>query len=180
MHGIITLLDPPHYSQVENIWQDLEQHCGLSGVRVTPLPHFSWQIADEYDLQSLRPVLKEICEAASPFTVLTTGLGVFSGGVPVIYIPVVKNTRLILLHDLIWSATSEVSRQRNPFYSPDMWLPHITLAYGDVDQEKLRCAMSHLAFNDYNWEIPIDHLTLVYQTEGQEGWLRMRFDFGGA
>jgi 2'-5' RNA ligase len=158
----------------------LEQHCGLIGVRVTPLPHFSWLIADEYNLLSIRPILKEICDATSPFTVMTTGLGIFSGVVPVIYIPVVKNNRLVQLHHLIWEATFSMSRDSSFYYSPEMWLPHITLAHGDVDRENLNCAVSSLAFSDFNWEIPVDHLTLVYQAEGQEGWLRMRFDFGGS
>lgn len=180
MHGIITLLDPTHYSKVENVWQDLEQHCGLRGVRITPIPHFSWQIAEEYDLQTIRPILREICASTTPFTVLTTGLGIFSGMVPVIYIPVVKNTPLIQLHIALWQATLPVGQSRSPYYSPEMWMPHITLAYGDVNPENLGCAMSRLAFNDYNWKIPVDHLSLVYQPEGQAGSLRMRFDFGSS
>src|SRR5512146_3100751 len=136
MHGMVTLLDPPHYSQVENIWQELEQHCGLTGVRMTPLPHFSWQIAEEFDLQTVRPVLKDICATVRPFNVMTTGLGIFSGTVPVVYIPVVKNAPLIQLHRDVWEATALLSRGRSLYYSPEMWMPHITLAYGDVDQER--------------------------------------------
>jgi 2'-5' RNA ligase len=160
------------------MWQDLAQNCGLSGVQATPLPHFSWQIAEAYDLQAIRPVLGDICRTTRPFAVMTTGLGIFTGGIPVIYIPVVKNPHLIHLHRRLWRATLPLSRESSPFYSPEMWLPHITLAHGDVDHDKLGCALGRLAFGNYNWEILVDHLTLVHQVEGQEGWLRMRFDFG--
>jgi hypothetical protein len=48
MHGLVSLLDSNHFGMVEEFWLRLEKECGLSGVKVTPYPHFSWQIAQDY------------------------------------------------------------------------------------------------------------------------------------
>ena len=52
MHGLVSLLDPEHYQQVENLWNELEEECGLEGIKVTPYPHFSWLIAEDFDWES--------------------------------------------------------------------------------------------------------------------------------
>lgn len=177
MHGIVSILDEEHYSSVESIWGELEQECGLVGVKMTPLPHFSWQIAEAYDLKKTRIVLEDFSRSAKPFSIHTTGLGLFTGGTPVVYIPIVKDEYLLGLHKMIWERSLEAVLGASPYYSPGQWVPHITLAYGDVTPEKLSCAMGILSSRSLNWEIDIDHIALVYQPDGQQGWLKERFDF---
>ena len=60
MHGLVSLLDSTHYTLVEEIWQELEIECGLKGIYITPMPHFSWQIAEDYDWDALEIALQEI------------------------------------------------------------------------------------------------------------------------
>lgn len=60
MHGIVSLLNEDIYKQVKTIWHELENKCGLTGIKVTPYPHFSWQIAKDYNWSELETVLKEI------------------------------------------------------------------------------------------------------------------------
>ena len=42
--GLVYFLDKSHYALVKEIWQELESDCGLKGINITPLPHFSWEI----------------------------------------------------------------------------------------------------------------------------------------
>jgi hypothetical protein len=65
MHGIVTLLDEINTINVQSLWQKLETECGLSGIKVTPIPHFSWQVAEDYELQSLEPFLRKIAYASA-------------------------------------------------------------------------------------------------------------------
>ncbi len=178
MHGIVSVLDDQHFSLVESIWGELEEDCGLVGVKMTPLPHFSWQIAEAYELEKTKETLRHVCRRLDPFLIHTGGLGLFTGSEPVLYIPIIKDTHLLNLHRSIWEQTKISVMGASPYYSPDQWLPHITLAYGDVTQEKLACAMGKLSDRPFNWEISINHLALVYQPEGQQRWLSDRFDFG--
>jgi 2'-5' RNA ligase len=111
--------------------------------------------------------------------VLTTGLGIFTGEVPVIYIPLLKNPNLIAFHGHLWERLNGVGIGASHYYSPRRWAPHITLAHGDVDQEALVCALAKLAFREFNWEIIVDNLAFAYQPEDKTGWTKYRFPFLG-
>ncbi len=78
MHGIISLLPPPHYTMVEEIWRKLEKECGLNGVLATPYPHFSWQISEEYLEPQTEAIVQKIAKETKPFTIAPDGLGVFN------------------------------------------------------------------------------------------------------
>lgn len=141
MYAIVSLLDEHHYTRIEDLWHDLEVECGLSGVTLTPLPHFSWHIASEYDYRRLEASLLELAASTPPFNVRTTGLGLFTGASPVLFIPIVKDPALADFHLQVWQRSQTTAIGASPHYAPEAWVPHITLAYGDVDAVKLGCAM---------------------------------------
>jgi hypothetical protein len=62
---------------------------------------------------------------------------------------------------LIWEQIKEVAQGVSPYYAPDLWMPHITLGYGDITNANLGCAMDALAFRDFNWQIDVDNLTFI-------------------
>lgn len=161
MNGISTFLVEPHKSLVESVWQSLEVHCGLKGVRVIPHPHFSYQVVGDYQRPAIDKVLCEIVQQQTPFTIYTTGIGVFTGEHPVITIPLVKDERLLQLHRLLWERTNPLATDINPLYSPELWFPHITIAYGDVTVQNAGCAIQALALDSLEWEIRVENLTLV-------------------
>ncbi len=177
MHGLVSLLDKRHYALVEELWFELRDECGVQGRYVTPLPHFSWQIAEDYDWAALESALQEVAAQAQPFTVHTTGLALFTGSKPVVYIPVVRTRQLSEFHEMIWNQLAPICKESSPYYSPPFWMPHISLTYQDVDPEKLRCLMDKLAFRIFNWSIEIDNLTLIYEPEGTIGGIKYQFDF---
>jgi 2'-5' RNA ligase len=177
MHGIVSVLNPPAYAQVEAIWQALEDKCGLSGIKMTPLAHFSWQVVEKYELEQTRGVIEHLSQASRPFPASASGLGIFAGKAPVVYIPLVKDENLLRFHARLWEATGALVDGASQYYSPRLWMPHITLAYGDVDVNKLACAMQALAFAPLELEILVDNLALVYQADGEEGYLEYRYDF---
>jgi len=65
------------------------------------------------------------------------------------------------------------------YYTPDAWMPHITLPHGDVTPTRLRCAIDKLACQDFDWEIRVDNLALVYQEDEKQGQLKYRMPFVG-
>ena len=161
MNGIASLLDDSHKTQVESLWCMLEEKCGLVGVRTTPFPHFTYQVVETYDQERLGPILQEIAKKTQPFIVKTTGLGLFTGRLPVIYIPLVKNEPLLQFHQRLWEQTSTVAQGISPLYAPDMWMPHITLGLEDITSANLACAMEALAFQDFNWQIEVNSLAFI-------------------
>src|SRR5437764_1394983 len=104
MDGVGSFLDDTHYRLVEDLWAELEQRFGVRGVYVTPYPHFSYHVADHYDLTVLEPTLRRIAQGAPPFVVRTTGLGIFTGSSPVLYVPVVRDPVLTEFQRRLWQA----------------------------------------------------------------------------
>jgi 2'-5' RNA ligase len=179
MQAIVSLLDPPHFQQVEALWRMLKTDCDLSGIQATPLPHFSWQIAEEYDLDKVKQALTEVARTVKRFPVFTTGLGLFTGDRPVLYIPIVKDEYLENFHREVWSRTLDIGTKISLYYAPHAWMPHITLAHGDVDRGKLICAIEKLSFQTFNWEIMVENLALVHQQDDLTGDVLFQIPFQG-
>lgn len=172
MHGLVSLLPEPYSQRVEDLWTELETCHGLQGIRVTPFAHFSWQIAWAYDFAGLEAVLHELAAVTHPFSVRTCGLGLFTGLRPVLYIPVVKDAALVRLHAAIWEAAQPHAERLSPYYGPTQWMPHISLAYEDLDEENIGSIMQTLVSRSFNWEMCIDNLAAIYEPEGETGALK--------
>jgi 2'-5' RNA ligase len=166
MNGIASLLDGPATARVERLWQELEVRCGLVGVKLTPFPHFTWQVTEDYDLPQFEVALRALAGQLEPFSIHTSGLGLFTGENPIIYVSIVKDESLMRFHSLLWEKMAGIASHPAPYYSPAQWVPHITLAYNDLTSANLDCAIQLLAFQTFNWEIQIDNLILVAQSEG--------------
>lgn len=179
MHGLVSLLPEHHYKRVEGIWQDLEDDFGLAGIRVTPYPHFSWQIAETYDVEALARIAQTIAAESRPFLVRTSGLGLFSGPRPVIYIPVVKTAELLAFHAQVWERCQSAAQGLSPFYSPDQWMPHISLAYTDVTESNIGPVLRWLAFVPFQWEFTVDNLAFIEEPAGEVGRLAFQVPFQG-
>ncbi len=177
MHGLLSLLDQAHETLVHQTWQELKQSCGMTGVLVTPFPHFSWLIAADFDWQGLEIALEEITAEIHPFTVQTTGLSLFTGENPVVYLPLVRTSELSRIHQMIWDRAAPLATEASSFYAPSAWVPHITLGFGDVTQETLPCLMKLLSGRSFNWKIEIDNLSIGFQDTGTTAVISNRYEF---
>ncbi|MHA1670803.1 MAG: hypothetical protein ACTSV5_09515 [Promethearchaeota archaeon] len=180
MHGLVSLLDNSHYKIVKDIWSELETNFGLTGIKVTPFPHFSWQVAEDYEWDIMVEKIKEISKNISPFIVKTSSLGIFSGKSPIIFIAVMKDLNLIKHYENIFNIAEPVSKGIVPYYYPNVWVPHISLAYSNVTENNIGDVMKFLTFRNFNWEINIDNLALIYEPTGVVGELKHKFKFTGS
>jgi 2'-5' RNA ligase len=171
MQVVVSVLDARYYRKVEGLWDRLETCCDLSGIRLTPVPHFSWQLAESYDVEAVVGALEQLSKDLSPFDIQTSGLGIFSGDSPVLYLPVVKDQRLLELHKTISKRLTGLGRTVSKHYAPEHWIPHITLAHGDTSAEQVSRAVGMLAEAPFCWKIAIDNLALVEQEGNETGKL---------
>src|SRR4051812_46659014 len=116
MDAVVSLLDETHYRLVEDLWAELEARFGVRGIYVTPYPPFSYHIAQHYDLAALEPVLRRAAQGATPFTVRTGGLGIFTGANPILYIPVVRDPALTEFHRRLWQAVDPAGVESAVYY----------------------------------------------------------------
>jgi 2'-5' RNA ligase len=115
-----------------------------------------------------------------PFRARTAGLGIFTVASPILYIPVVRSPALSDLHREIWcSVKQSVPGPVAHYYQPEEWAPHITLAQGDIDQDKLAEIVRFLSRRNFHWEFNVTNVSIIYDT-GREQGLRRRFNFSGS
>ena len=176
MHGLVSLLPQPYYDKVTSFWETLEEEFGLMGIWVTPFPHFSWTVFDDCSHHDLETLMTEISAQVRPFAIKSSGIGIFSGSSPVVFIPAIKTKELLGIHQEVWDRFSEIGKGISPYYSPESWNPHISLAYQDVDGTNIGPTIKWLAAQNTNWEMTIDNFTYIYEPDGEIGKLRMQFE----
>ena len=164
MHGVVSLLDDEHYALIEHLWDELETELGVRGLYNTPLPHFSYHVAERYDVDLLESVLPRLASNYPPFRVRTAGLGIFSGDHPVLYVAVVRSPALTALHRTLWQELAGASAGAVEYYHPEQWMPHITLADGHVLKDHLPDVARLLSARAFDWEIEVDNLALIHDT----------------
>ena len=163
MLAITSLLSPPHVLRINAVIKKLEEKFGIDDVQATLDPHLTYQLAGVKKLSSLKKALAKVAAATAPFPAFTTGLGVFPGEQPVIYIPVLRSNALNALHQRILTATAPLCLRTDKFSSPDCWLPHISLALHDTTADLLGPVLSYLNQETYNLKIIIDNLAILRQ-----------------
>jgi 2'-5' RNA ligase len=178
IHGIVTLLDPPHFQAVEELWREFERKFGVSWVsRRMPYPHMSFHVAEEYNVAQVEAALSALAADCQPFKVKIAGLGIFMTGDPVLTLTVVRTPELDYLHRRIWGSVEGLAAGVLAYYRPENWLPHITLAQGDLDAIKLPRLVSALTGRRLDWEIMVDNITLMID-DGIKHDIKQRADIG--
>lgn len=161
MIAIASLLDKKTSERVSELTELLEKKFGLNGVKITPYPHLTLLTAEVPDTEELKQYLESTCYTAHNFTIRTTGLGIFPGENPVVYIPVLRTPPLNQFHSRLHSDISEMSTEMGVYYNTNLWLPHISLALGDTTPQMLGPVLAFLCQFNFNWEITLDNLTIL-------------------
>ncbi len=175
MQGVVTVLDEQHYRLVESLWDEFGRRFGIADLYRTPIPHISYHVAEQYDLTLLEGALHRVAENVRAFEVRTTGLGIFTGAQPVLYIPVARSRMLDEFQRMLWERTARYGVGVSPHYAPEHWMPHITLADGNINPSKLGELVRFLSVREFAWEIPMDNLCLI--SSGAEVFVRIELGF---
>lgn len=178
MQAIVFALDDPHREMVENIWGELKAVFGLQGVIGSTRPHFTYHVAEAYDADAIDDALRTVARTTAPFAIETHGLGVFRGDETVLYLHVSTSPALMAMHRRVWDAVAGISRDPKPVYAAATWVPHITLAIGDLTEDALPLALQLLNRRTYEWAIPVTNLCLIEDTASAAA-ARRRFELGG-
>jgi 2'-5' RNA ligase len=178
MYGVVALLDNQHCEMVEGLWEEFKREFGTHSAYISPVPHFSYHVAESYHLEDLERILINVTSRIKPFYVSTNGLGIFTGEQPVLYIPVIRNRVMAMLHRQLWEPLSSVAGNPSPYYHPDRWRPHITLTHRDVGHDTLPKVVRLLSPRDFKWDIRIGSLAVIRDSREGEETILMRLPFG--
>ena len=167
MVAVVSLLDAAYTRIVNDIINDLERTFGIRGVKITADPHITWMICEVSRLAQLKRYLSQVAGNTRPIRVKTTGLGVFPGQHPVIFVPVIRADGLNLMHTQLFNGIRPFSGDTVNFYNPDQWVPHISLALRDTTPELLPQLVSHLNQRTFNWEIELNNISILMKSGEQ-------------
>jgi 2'-5' RNA ligase len=177
MHAVVSLCDESTIKAVKNLWTELANDFGVRHLaEVLPYPHVSYQIARHYDESQLTSLVEQLAHQATPFFLQASGLALFTGLHPVLYVPVVRTIELSHFHHQVWQALSGAGEGIPSYYEPNSWMPHITLAEHDLQTESLKQIMARLFTRELVWDMRIDNLAIIWDT-GMQQELRSQFSF---
>ncbi len=119
MVAVTSLLDPEHTALVNDLIDALQSKFGLSTVKTTPYPHLTWFTTEIADLTDLKDLPYAFSEQSQPFVINTTGIGIFPGVSPVIYIPVLRTNTVNQYHAELYRRVSAMCGEMGRLYDPD-------------------------------------------------------------
>ena len=170
MYAIITDLDSQSKLKIEQIRSRTVKACGGDPVPLHWPLHLSWQGAESYDLAETEDRMRMIAKTVSPIVTRTAGVGVFTGPAPVLYLPVTRTPELTALNETLWETLTPLVKNNNDYFSPDRWVPHVTIVYGTPEvTEAIACMAGSLLTEPLNLEITLDHIYMGYFNENDYG-----------
>lgn len=162
MWAIVTKIPLPYYTEILNIWNSITDKFGYSGVKMMPIPHFTWHLADKYNFKEVEHILRETCAETKPFIIETSGLAFFKNEMFVAYNGIQKSGTLKNLHKSICKKISTHCVNPLSYYLPNEWSPHITLVFQDKgaigEPEKL---LKYLKGLDLKWKFAVDNFHVI-------------------
>lgn len=163
--AIVATVPEPHAQHVADLWEGLNRRFAVRSELTEEFPHFSLHIAERYELDTVRERLQAFTSEQPPLRVRTAGLGMFTRGQHILYLPLVRNPRLNDFHRGLWKAVSGLGDDVAAYYRPERWIPHITLALDKVDQYNLGGAIHWLSDQKLDWVFDVTELAVLQSTE---------------
>jgi 2'-5' RNA ligase len=142
--GVLSILEGPARRETERLWRLFETEYGSRRAQTFPHPHLTFLAGACLDVAELDEALSELCLTLDPFEVIIDGLGYFDAPAPVIFMQVEPTEALLTLHHQIVEFMGFHCVDLYENYLPDIWVPHVTLARGDLTPANCERAWSDL------------------------------------
>lgn len=166
MEGVATLFEGDNAERVRALWRACETELGVRAAFPGAVPHLTYHLVERaYPHQAVVHRLRRLADAWRPFTVRTSGICVFTGPAPVITIAVVRDTRLSAWHEAVGQACSAAGAEAVAYYTPDRWMPHITVAQQNIPAAALPEVLAWWASQDLPWELRVTNVAIAKATE---------------
>jgi 2'-5' RNA ligase len=182
MWGVVGVPDARHEQMIRELWAGMETEFGWPPVSDTLVPHFSYHVATDYNLDLVRERLVGLARSTRPFVVGAGGVGIFAAemdgeDIAVCYLPMIRNDALSQVHRRAWDDLTDTAGNINDRYASDVWMPHITLTPDGLTRASIPSIAEFLTRRPIDWELQIDRVTLLHDT-GQRQELEYHVLFG--
>ena len=130
-------LDLETDAAIRRLWQGIED-AGLPSImpNLGYRPHISLAVCETMDVAEMRKILPPLLSVTPAIPLIFSYLGVFSKSDGVVYLGVTASRGLLEFHEKIWQIMAAHTSGHSEYYSPGVWVPHITINY-DLTPEQV-------------------------------------------
>lgn len=166
MPGVISLLPSPYAERIEALWQAMHERFGVPLGYPGAVPHITFHLGAHDVAADAATVVEAVAARTAPFTIVTSGLGVFGGPVPVIHLAVARSAPVAsLAADLDASLAAAGFPTTDPYFHQDRWMPHITIAHRNLAGIQLGPVLHWLVGQPLAGEVPLSSLSIARETD---------------
>lgn len=173
-YAVATLLEQETWHGILKRIPD-DKRLVASGKLKTQFIHFSWLVSEKMDIQNTVAAVESIASKTSTFDVVTGGFGIFPGGEPVVTMVLARNPQMTALQKTIWTQCEKHMSSLKQIYSPDAWIPHITLMHHDINRDDICHFLESVLSKEIHFRIKVDNLAIIYRDGNHLGQIS-RFD----
>jgi len=170
--------DPASESRIRALQNELSKIYG--GPRVTELgvrPHISLTSFPDALPSRLGSAVELIANRTKPFPLVLESIQCFLTAEGVVYLAPAQSPRLRACHHDLHDLIQGYPERRNPYYEPDAWIPHCSIAT-DVPASN-RDAVVAAAEGAVGLEVSVQYIAVVAYRPARE-LLLLPLDSGGA
>ncbi len=175
MYGIVTIIEGQAGRQVHALWQQWREQFGEQAVQGMSVPHVSYHVADDYDLDAVRALFEGLATHTRAFEVRAAGVAFIAGANgDVVWINVARSPAMNDLHEALWDGATAAGADVEMRYESTTWFPHVTLTYQAQVLEDAPELASAMRDGRLPRAIVVDNLALIEETdEGHDVVLRV-------
>lgn len=152
MIGVVSLLEDEHRLQYESL---------DAPARARPeVPHISYHLAEAYNWAAVAGALEELAANFQAFDVVADAVAIFESIPAVVYLTVSDAGPLRALQQVVFDRVAPHATTPDEYYSPQKWVPHMTIASGIDPMEATRLAQS-LRSKKIQWRIHISNIAFM-------------------
>jgi 2'-5' RNA ligase len=159
--GVVSILEGEAYVETKRMWRFFERKYDSKAIQNFPHPHISFQGGVSEDLRTIDSKLQNLSHEISPFTVTIGGVDTFEKPERVIFLSVKRTRILQSIHKKTDDLMQEHCSWTFRYYTPQNWIPHVTLAQRDITPTNFWYAKKYLENQRFKYELTIHNICLV-------------------
>ncbi len=168
--GVMTLLEGPLCDEAKRLWRVFEEEHGSVGVQTFAHPNLTFGGARTYHLQTLATRLETEIGNLPSFELRVDGVDHFREPERAVFLRVVLTEELAKVHRCLDRVLSGSCEDLFELYRPSSWVPHITVAMGDLSQREFDNALSQLSEYSRQYVQNVDRISLVQSVGDGSGY----------
>jgi 2'-5' RNA ligase len=177
--GVVSILEGEAYAETKRMWRFFEKQYGSKAIQNFPHPHLSFQGGKSKDLKTIDSKLQNLSREILPFPVIIRGIDTFKKPERVIFLSVRRTKILQSIHKKIDDLLQKYCTWTFRYYTPQNWIPHVTLAQKDITPADFRNAQEYLESLCLNYELTLCNLCLVrWYDQGRKIRIHNRYVLG--